>query len=165
MRSTSGDPGVRGLRVLKSAQTTMFVQAVVAIFFSLVAAQVPDGFQLCKNSNPLFDVKTMVVSPVIAGKDMQVTVSGFLSKVVVDRGSNLHLSAKWGFLTILNDDLDICEQSSRNGGKSCPFLPDEATLQGLTFSKGIPSVAPNGVKLNVFFILNLGKSGRDKPLG
>ncbi|KAG0645478.1 Phosphatidylglycerol phosphatidylinositol transfer [Hyphodiscus hymeniophilus] len=58
-------------------------------------------------------------NPPAPGKPLRIQATGHLAKVV-DKGSFVHVAVKWGIVTILTKDFDLCE-SAGAVDEECPF--------------------------------------------
>jgi hypothetical protein len=57
------------------------------------------------------------------------------------------LKAKWRFVKLVDEKIDLCSNSKHNGGDACPFLPGEDRL--MVIKRKITNLAPKGVKIKV----------------
>ncbi|KAF3482859.1 phosphatidylglycerol/phosphatidylinositol transfer protein [Arthroderma uncinatum] len=78
-------------------------------------------------------------NPPIPGKPLQIKASGVFSKQV-DKGATVQLQVKYGFLQLINQEMDLCEQTG-NVGLKCPLEKGK-----MVFSKSvdIPAEVPPG---------------------
>ncbi|OQO05575.1 hypothetical protein B0A48_09345 [Cryoendolithus antarcticus] len=105
---------------------------------------VPGDNPLVHCANPkddLLDIKTVNLNPnpPTAGTTLKVTAKGYLSEDV-EEGAKVHLQVKYGLITIIKQDADLCEQV-KNVDLECPVKKGTTEL-----SKDIelPSQIPPG---------------------
>ncbi|KAF2098567.1 hypothetical protein NA57DRAFT_75807 [Rhizodiscina lignyota] len=78
-------------------------------------------------------------NPPAAGQKLQITATGDL-KEKIEEGAKIHLQVKYGLITLIKQDADLCDQAS-NINLECPI--DEGKL---TLSKDVnlPNEIPPG---------------------
>ncbi|KAK2877816.1 hypothetical protein FQN49_001157 [Arthroderma sp. PD_2] len=78
-------------------------------------------------------------NPPVPGKPLEIKASGIFSKQV-DKGAKVQLQVKYGFLQLINQQMDLCEQTG-NVGLECPLEKGK-----MVFSKSvdIPAEVPPG---------------------
>ncbi|KAJ3407903.1 Phosphatidylglycerol/phosphatidylinositol transfer protein [Chytridiales sp. JEL 0842] len=132
---------------------TLLLSFFLALIASISAAPVTtslairqdalSGFSVCSGANAGLTISSLTYTPKppVAGQDLSVTITGDLKKVV-EAGTTIRVVGKVLFITAIDTTIDLCAQN----GVVCPLNEGQ---QSLTFSIGIPSVAPKGVTVNL----------------
>ncbi|KAI6823188.1 hypothetical protein KC340_g9315 [Hortaea werneckii] len=99
--------------------------------------------QHCEDpKNDILTLKSvdLTPNPPKAGQTLQITAKGTLSEDV-DKGSEVHLTVKYGLITIIRQTADLCDTITKVD-LSCPLKKDEQTE--LTKSVELPKEIPPG---------------------
>ncbi|KAJ3301015.1 Phosphatidylglycerol/phosphatidylinositol transfer protein [Blyttiomyces sp. JEL0837] len=126
----------------------LFKSLIIAAFSAIAIAspiQFPNaastdplsGFKVCGPSTDALVVQSLsyAPNPIVAGQNLNITITGVLSKDVTN-GTNIKVTATYlGFIKVLDTTIDLCSQN----GVSCPIA---AGNEALTFGIMIPSSAP-----------------------
>jgi hypothetical protein len=62
--------------------------------------------------------------------------------------SQIHIKGKWKFIKIIDEDIDLCDISSENGGDVCPITPDSGEEKLIVIKKLI-NRAPTGARFTI----------------
>ncbi|KAF2725753.1 hypothetical protein K431DRAFT_280469 [Polychaeton citri CBS 116435] len=96
----------------------------------------------CENpEHDILDLKKVDLdpNPPAAGKTLKITASGYLSEDVED-GATVHLQVKYGLITIIRQNADLCE-TVKNVDLECPIKKGDITL---TKEVDLPKEIPPG---------------------
>ncbi|KAL3896430.1 MAG: hypothetical protein SGCHY_004078 [Lobulomycetales sp.] len=127
----------------------MQILALLALFTATSNAALPAGFRWCKGHTPLVQVTDISVGRVQAGGFATVRVKAKLSSVSVEQGSKLRLKGRWKWLTVIDEQVDLCQSSQLGGGDLCPFTPDADRVYDLVVKQPITNLAPKGIMVTV----------------
>lgn len=123
------------------------------IFFFL---QIVTGLQIilsnseslhsCGRVGDVFDLKSLYLNPdpPQRGQALQFSIEGTLNSVI-EKGAVVHVRAKLGFIQLMNQDLDLCDEITKVG-RECP-IPKGPFL--LNHTVDIPREAPPVCLLNL----------------
>ncbi|KAJ3197181.1 hypothetical protein HK101_005460 [Irineochytrium annulatum] len=133
--------------MFKLLVATLLATVAAASPLSAVAPKAVDalsGFKVCGSGNTLtLTSLSYTPSEATPGQPLTVTLTGDLSKDVM-QGTKITVKATYlGFITVLNDTADFCSAA----GVTCPV--QAGNNESLTFSFNIPSSAPKGLKVAV----------------
>jgi hypothetical protein len=81
--------------------------------------------------------------PICSGKTLAITATGNV-KEKIEKGAKMHLQVKYGLITLINQEVDLCEQSDKVNIE-CPV--DKGTLtvvKDVELPKEIPPVSHCG---------------------
>ena len=79
-----------------------------------------------------------------SGKDLVISAKGTVKKAI-EAGAMVHVTVKYGLITIINQNIDLCEQVT-NVDLACPIEEGDMVLSK---NVSLPSQIPPG-KYNVF---------------
>ncbi|RDA83451.1 hypothetical protein CP532_1822 [Ophiocordyceps camponoti-leonardi (nom. inval.)] len=94
---------------------------------------VPGGSPLRFCDGPIakdfVDIEGVELTPKFpeAGSDLTISANGTVHKDIVE-GAYVHINVKWGLITLVNTDMDLCEQTSHIDLK-CPIKAGEMKLK------------------------------------
>ena len=94
----------------------------------------------CGVQGDVFEFKSLVLNPdpPQKGHSLTFTVAGFLNEPIV-QGAIVHVKVKLGFIGLLDQDMDLCEQI-KNVGRACPLPEGPFELE---HTVDIPGEAPS----------------------
>ncbi|KAJ3412460.1 hypothetical protein HDV05_000714 [Chytridiales sp. JEL 0842] len=101
-----------------------------------------NGFSVCAGTTPALTISSLSYGPLplVPGNNVTVTINAD-STTPLEAGTTVKITAKYLFITALNQTIDIC-----SSGASCP-IPAGPQSFGFTFQ--IPANAPKGVKVDM----------------
>ena len=77
-----------------------------------------------------------------SGETLSISAEGFL-KEDIEEGAKVHIQVKYGVITLINQETDLCEQT-KNVDLECPLEKGELKLtKDVELPKEIPPVCPN----------------------
>ena len=93
----------------------------------------------CGRQGDVFDLNSLVLNPdpPERGRHLDFSIQGTLNSEI-QQGAIVHVRAKLGFIQLMNQDMDLCEEI-KQVGRSCP-IPKGPFL--LNHSVEIPKEAP-----------------------
>ncbi|GAM27390.1 hypothetical protein SAMD00019534_105650 [Acytostelium subglobosum LB1] len=118
-------------------------KSIIAIIVLLILATTTpalcDIWSNCGTANDHFQIQKVVITPdpPVKGQSLNVTATGQLNEAVT--GGNAHLLIKYGFITIINQNEDIC--SIPNSPYQCPISAGDYQRSVIG---NIPSNVPSG---------------------
>lgn len=133
--------------------TSIFL--IAASGLANVIMETASGFAIgpltsCGGASDILALESVVLSPypIQKGKDIKITASGVLAEAL-ESGAYAKMDVKLGFIPILSQNFDICEEAAKSG-KSCPLAKG---TQSIEVSKSIPGSVPSAtinVEIHVF---------------
>ena len=124
---------------------------ITAILFGSLspaeALQIPfktlsESAHSCGQDSDVFDFKSLDLSPdpPHKGSDLTFTIKGSLKEPVV-QGAHVKVKVKLGFIQLLDQDMDLCEQI-KNVNRECPLPKGPFELEHtVNIPKEVPSVS------------------------
>ncbi|KAM5432415.1 Phosphatidylglycerol/phosphatidylinositol transfer protein [Microsporum ferrugineum] len=105
---------------------------------------VPGDNPLTYCADPTADILTiervdLTPNPPIPGKPLKIKASGIFSKPV-EKGATVQLQVTYGFLQLINENMDLCDQTGKVG-LDCPLEKGKTVLSKTV---DIPSQVPPG---------------------
>ncbi|EGG20835.1 hypothetical protein DFA_00700 [Cavenderia fasciculata] len=110
----------------------------IFVLFCVFALATADIWTNCGSSSDHFQIGSVTITPdpPVKGQDITVTANGNLNEEITS--GNVKLLVKFGFITILNQNEDLCQAKNPI---PCPLQPG---AYNHTITAQIPSNAPSG---------------------
>ncbi|OCK81889.1 hypothetical protein K432DRAFT_424571 [Lepidopterella palustris CBS 459.81] len=131
-----------------SVVITTSVSATPASWFNQGQLAIQDEFKV-PGDNPLYfcsdpsddiliiDNVDLDPNPPKAGESLDIVAKGTLSKAI-EEGAKVHLQVKYGLITLINQEADLCDQV-KNVDLECPLHKGDMTLmKSVDLPKEIP---------------------------